>query len=120
MSSPTQRSLAHARKAGHYAQVVERWVPMARKRIDLCGCIDLIVLTGSEIIGVQACAGASHSARRTKALKDPQVAPRLALWLASGGRFSIHSWAKRGARGERKLWTLREEEITADDVKGAA
>ena len=119
MASPTSRSLEYARSRGWTVQVVERWNPYARVRVDLFGVIDLVVLTGSAIVGVQACAGASHAARRTKML-DAEHLASTGLWLASGGVLEIWSWAKRGARGQRKVWTIREEAITALDVRLAA
>ena len=113
MSSPTQRALADLRSLGFVAQVVERFNPHAKVRQDLFGCIDIVaVREGCGILGVQACAGASHAARRAKSLAEP----RLRAWLAAGGRFEVFSYAKRGGRGERKRWQLRREELTADDL----
>jgi hypothetical protein len=37
-------------------------------------------------------------------------------WLKAGGRFEVVSWAKRGARGKRKVWTVRREELTIADL----
>lgn len=112
MASPTQRTLAHCRKAQWTAQVVEKWNPHARIRQDLFGCIDLLVLNGG-ILGVQACAGSSHSARTKKALAEP----RLKTWLLSGGRFEVWSWAKRGPRGQVKRWTLRRTSVELDRAR---
>lgn len=108
MTTPTQRTLAHAREIGFQVQVVERWCAYSRKRIDLFGVIDIVACRdGVGVIGIQACAGGSHAARRKKSMAEP----RLAVWLASGGRFELWSWAKQGARGKRKVWTLRREEL---------
>ena len=113
MISPTKRALADLRSLGFVAQTVERWNPHAKVRQDLFGCIDIVaVREGCGILGVQACAGASHAARRAKSLAEP----RLRAWLAAGGRFEVFSYARRGGRGERKRWQLRREEITADDL----
>lgn len=109
--TPTQRTLAECRKRGWTAAVVEKWNPHARIRQDLFGCIDILALTPSGVLGIQACAGSSHAARRTKALAEP----RLATWLRSGCTFAVWSWSKRGDRGKRKLWALREESV---DVAG--
>lgn len=111
--SPTQRSLKLARELGFTAAVVERWNPHAKIRQDLFGVIDLLLVKhGIGIVGVQACAGASHAARRAKSLAET----KLVEWLHAGGRFEVWSWSKRGARGKRKLWEVRREEITKDDV----
>lgn len=112
-SKPTQRTLAELKELGFMAQVVEKWNPHAKVRQDLFGVIDVLaVKPGVGIVGVQACAGASHAARRAKMLAEP----RLRTWLLSGGRAEVWSWAKQGARGKRKTWTLRREEIRVDDL----
>jgi hypothetical protein len=109
MASPTQRSLAKWREAGAIAQVVERWNPHAKVRQDLFGCIDIIVIEGYMTIGVQATTTANSAARIDKALAEP----RLRHWLAAtGNRFVVEGWAKRGVRGARKLWVCRTTEIT--------
>lgn len=107
MSSPTARSMQFCKKHSWHAQVVEKWNQWARRRIDLFGCIDLIVLAGDKCIGVQATSGDHHSNRREKALAEP----RLRAWLAAGCLFEVWSWSKKGARGKRKLWELRREPI---------
>jgi hypothetical protein len=113
MPSPTQRTLAALRQLGFTAGVVEKFNVHARVRQDLFGCIDIVaMMPGVGIVGVQACAGPSHAARRAKSLREP----RLRTWLASGGRFEIASWSKRGERGKRKTWTWRREELTAADL----
>lgn len=107
--SPTSRTLAKLRELGFTAQVVERWNPHARIRQDLFGCIDVIAIRpGVGIVGIQACAGASHAARVAKMKAEP----RLAEWVESGGKAECWSWAKQGPRGKQKTWTLRREVIT--------
>lgn len=111
--SPTQRSLALCKKEGWTAAIVERWNAYARIRQDLFGCIDLLVLDGQPgPLGVQVTAGSSHAARRTKMLAEP----RLRAWLEAGARAEVWSWSKTGARGKRKLWTLRREPIILSQV----
>ncbi len=105
--SPTQRALADLRKLGYTVQVVERWNPYAKIRQDLFGFIDIIAMRPGELLGVQACAGASHAARREKALSEP----RLRTWLEAGGKAEIWSYAKQGPRGKVKMWTLRRETL---------
>jgi hypothetical protein len=114
MSSPTARSLKEARKLGLTAQVVERWNPHSKTRHDLFDCIDIVAVhPDCGIIGIQACAGASHAARAEKIRQSV----RMQAWLASGGRAEVWSWSKRGARGKAKHWTLRREEIRKDGAK---
>lgn len=107
MSSPTQRSLAECKRRGWPVQVVERWNSFAKRRIDLFGVIDLVAITPTGILGIQACAGSSHSARLAKVVAEP----RTTQWLAAGARLAVWSWAKRGAKGKRKQWSLREQEL---------
>lgn len=136
--TPTQRTLAECKRRGWTAQVVERRIPFNNVTVDLFGCIDIVAIVpalppkrctccaymagecmcgawdrdrDSTIIGIQACAGSSHAARRTKALAEP----RLKAWLEAGARFEIWSFSKRGARGKRKTWQLRAESVHASD-----
>ncbi len=117
MSSPTSRTLELLRKEGWTAQVVERWNPHSKTRLDLFGGIDVLackpleglhMISGRNVLGVQACAGASHSCRKAKLLSEK----KMAIWLAAGGRLEVWSWSKRGPRGKRKTWTVRREPIT--------
>lgn len=105
MTSPTQRTLALLRKNGGIAQVVEKWQPQAKRRIDLFGFIDIVWLAreGSVIWGVQATSGTNHSARLLKIKEEP----RARRWLECGGRIMVISWSKKGPRGKRKLWEWR-------------
>lgn len=107
--SPTERTRKALKEMGFTSQIVEKRVPKKNITIDLFGCIDIIAIRdGIGILGIQACAGASHAARREKAGNEP----RLLTWLQCGGRFEIWSWSKKGARGKRKTWELRREELT--------
>lgn len=119
-TSPTQRTLAECRKRGYIVQVVERWNPHARKRIDLFGVIDVVAIDdgttiphagGGRILGIQACSGTDHAKRRAKILAEP----RAKQWVEAGGRLELWSWSKRGERGKQKRWALRVEVFTVED-----
>ena len=110
MVSPTQRSLALLRKDGYTAQVVERWNPHAMIRQDLFGCIDILGIRSMAILGVQACAASSASARVKKSMAEP----KLKTWLLAGGYFVVQAWGKKGARGARKTWQCRSIWIKLD------
>ena len=112
--SPTARSLKYCREQGWPAAVVERWNPHSKRRIDLFGWCDIVALTEQGILGIQACAGASHAARATKA--KPLVAP----WIESCGIAEVWSWSQRGAKGKRKLWVLRREDLDPMAVADAS
>ena len=104
MSSPTQRTLANLRGRGYEAQVVEHWIPRARKRRDLWGVIDVLAMDDDTLLGVQATSDSNLSARRAKC--DDSVL--LKRWLANPGRrFELHGWGLRGKQGERKKYALR-------------
>jgi hypothetical protein len=117
MSSPTSRSLDYARKQGWMAGVVERHNTFSHKKNDLFGFADIAIAAGRPLL-VQACAGSSHAARRTKLLGERLA--QVGLAIASGYHVEIWSWSKTGARGKRKLWTLRVEKIGAEEVRAAA
>lgn len=125
-TSPTQRTLAECRKRGWIVQVVERYNPHARVLQDLFGVIDLVAivshmdaergrLQGDALLAIQACSGTDHARRRDKILAEP----RARAWIEAGGKLELWSWAKQGARGKRKLWTLRVEAFTVEDWRTA-
>lgn len=117
--TPTQRTLAEARKIGFSAHVVERWNPHAHIRQDMAGCIDILAWkAGVGTIGIQATSDSNHAARATKVRTLLGERDDLREWLAAGNRLEIWSFGKRGERGRRKLWTLRREEITVTPDPG--
>lgn len=110
--SPTQRTLKWLREDGFKVGITEKWNPHAKIRQDLFGFIDLVaVKSGHGILGVQTTSGANHSTRRQKILESEEAH----LWLACGGHIAVVSWAKQGARGKRKVWTMRWEELNLSD-----
>lgn len=111
--SPTARAMAYYRGLGFAVEKVEQRLPHTFITRDLFNVVDLIAIkAGIGIVGVQVTSGSNHAARRTKACDEPL----LREWMLSGGRFEILSFAKRGARGERKLWTEKRDPLTLDDL----
>lgn len=103
MSSPTKRSLEELRRTGWTVQVVERWIPQTRRRLDLFGCIDIIAIKeGNRVLGIQATTTGNMSKRLAKAKAEP----RMATWMAVAD-FAVYGWSKGGKRGKRKLWCLK-------------
>jgi len=102
-TSPTQRTLKALREDGWTAEVVERWNPYARIRQDLFDFIDIVaVKAGHPIKGIQVtAAGASSRVHKIRSK------PAAKIWVLAGGELEVHSWAKRGGRGKRKVYTCR-------------
>lgn len=113
-TSPTQRSLKHLRSLGYEAQVVEKWNAFAKIRQDLFGWIDIIAVHAEKpgVLGVQTTTSANLSARLEKARGNG----RLIKWLLCGGRLTAHGWAKRGPRGQPKVWQIKEVEVGISDL----
>lgn len=118
MSSPTQRTLDHCRKMGWLAAVVEKWIPQTKRRADVFGFGDVLVLdgyTGSLLI--QACTAGDMSTRLRKiAGKDCIVAAK--RWLAAGNRIEVWGFGKRTV-GKRTRWVLKSQAVTLHSLRGA-
>lgn len=115
--SPTQRSKAKLKAEGWpLIAVTERWNPFAHVRQDLFGFIDILACRENELLAVQTTSGPNVSARVEKIGANPAYQ----IWLASPNRrIEVHGWAKRGARGKRKLWTCRVVEMRWSPTLGA-
>jgi hypothetical protein len=112
MRSPTARTLQWLRKEGFTAESTEKWIPVPKHpgggiRRDLFGCIDIVAIQGCKLLGIQSTSGGNHNARVLKAMAEP----KLAEWLATGALFEVWSWTKKGARGKRKTWQVRVEQL---------
>jgi hypothetical protein len=106
--SPTARSMARLRKFDWEADRVEQHNTFSGKKKDLFGFIDLLAMKGDVLLGVQATSTSNLNARLKKSLSSPN----LRRWLRiPGTRFECWGWAKRGARGQRKTWTLKRVEL---------
>lgn len=125
--SPTARTLKWLRDHGFVADVVEKWqtFPGAggqniRIRRDLFGFADILALqvepeSLGDVLLIQATSGntgGEHSKRRRK-IEALEVAQKIresrTAWI------EVWSWAKRGARGKQKRWTLRRERWLLDE-----
>jgi hypothetical protein len=111
VASPTARSLAHARDLGYEAGVVERRNPRSFVTHDLFGFVDIVAARAGDLLLIQATSGDNAASRRAKILQSPAL-ERVAF---SGAKIEVWSWAKRGAHGKRKLWTLRRERLTVEN-----
>ena len=116
--TPTARTMAHLRGLGYEVAVVEKWNAYTRTRHDLYGFADLLAMRGKELLAVQATSTANVSARVKKILAEP----RAKLWVEPGSQrfLTVIGWAKRGARGKRKTWTVKEVPVDAGMFKEQA
>lgn len=136
MTSPVERTLAHAREElSLIVEKAERWQPFwvgsvtaatledgrtvdsgmlsqGGQRIDLFNCFDAV---GVDPLGVvywiQVCGDGEAAARIRKLRAHPVVAR---LCSRSEHRCEVWMWAKRGAAGKRKLWTLKRIRLEAE------
>lgn len=122
-SKPVQRSLKHLRKQGWTCTVVERWKPVFDKktgtlrpygvRVDAFGFGDILACNPDEVLKGEECGialiQATDATSFAKHLLKILPLPELQKWKDAGGRAILHGWGKRGERGKRKVWTLREE-----------
>lgn len=110
MSGPTQRSMEHCRKLGWHPAVVEKWIPQTKRRADLYGGIDLVIMDDTQgLLGVQATSGSNTAARETKL----SALPSMVEWLNRGLRLEVWGWRKLaaykkdGTRAKRDRWALK-------------
>lgn len=103
MTSPTQRSLARLRADGYLAEVVERWIPVVKRRRDLFGFIDILAIRDDEVVGVQATSASNAAARIAKITDHANVG----TVRRAGLRILVHGWAKRRGR-----WHCREVDLS--------
>lgn len=97
------RSLAHLRKLGYVAGVVERWNAHAGVRQDLFGFIDIVACKPGEVLFVQTTSAAGIRDHIEKVMRHDNYA----AVKASGARIVIHGWSKMANR-----WHLREVDVT--------
>lgn len=96
--SPTEYVLRELRKDGWLAEVVEKWLPVVRKRRDLFGVLDVVAVRGQETMGVQATSRA-NVASRVKKIADAEATP---LLRRAGWRLEV--W---GTYKEKNRWKAR-------------
>lgn len=103
------RTLKLLRDRGWMCAMVERWNPYVKIRQDLHGLFDIHALQAAGICwGVQCTSNDSVAKHIDKMRRNKNYYE----WLIRGGRILVVGWAKKGGRGERKVWTPREIELT--------
>lgn len=104
MSSPTQRSKAHAQSLGYTVAIVERWNPFAKVRQDLFGFGDLLCMKQGEPLLLVQTTSTGNMASRIKKIEGLEASK---VWLSTGNKIEVWGWAKRGDKGKRKVWTIK-------------
>lgn len=103
VSSPTQRTLKHLRKTYPLVQVVEKWIPRIKRRIDLFGIGDVLAV-GDDIVVVQTTSASNMAARVTKITESDT----LPILRKAGIRVLVHGWRKNS----KGRWVLREVDVS--------
>ena len=102
--------------------IVEKWIPPRGKmpfglRIDAFGFGDLLAVrapwhdktTGANVPPTIALVQTTDHTHFSKHKDKILTIPEFQKWKDAGGIVLLHGWGKRGPRGKRKVWTLREE-----------
>jgi hypothetical protein len=109
--SPTARTLAHLRRLGFTAGLVERWVPHRDIRVDLFGIGDVLgVHPRDRSVLLVQCTSDAHVADR---LKRVQARPELPALLAAGVAVEVWGWSLRAGRWCVRRVALRAEVLAA-------
>ena len=112
--SSVQRTLKVLRSLGYVCAVCEKWNPHVKIRQDLFGFIDIICLQPN-VLGVLAIQVTTHSnisSHRHKLASNKNIR----MWLLTGNKVDIISWGKQGSRGKRKVWKMKRESISLEDI----
>lgn len=125
MSSPTQRTLAKLRKMGYKAQVVEKWIPQARRRQDLFGFIDVVGINedSNGVLGIQATTGSNVGKRLKKLRETPDIRQAMLVWLAAGNSLEVWGWRKLkqkkkdGTYSKRVKWKPLIKKISLESLR---
>lgn len=103
-SGPTERTLNLLRERGYRADVVEKWIPQAKRRKDLFGIVDIVAIGGGETLGVQ-CTSSTNVSHRIAKIEDSEA---LADLREAGWSIWVVGWRKN-AQGR---WVSRIEDIS--------
>ncbi len=116
MSSPTARSLAECRERGWRACKVEHHKTKFIT-VDAFGFGDILVLDGKRGSLLIQATTTDHVSHRLAKMRG-ECLEDVVAWLGAGNRVAVWGWAKRGKAGDRKLWTLKEVEVTSEVLGG--
>lgn len=92
--TPTSIALKYCRKQGYHADITERFNCYTNRRSDLFGFIDIIVIDGCQMIGVQVTSQSNVNSRLKKIKLDrTEEAKR---WLGTGATIEVWGTDKEG------------------------
>jgi hypothetical protein len=107
--TPTARTLAHLRRLGYLAAVVETYLPAVRRRRDLYGIGDVLAVhPGERSVLLVQCTSDAHVSDR---LRRVRARPELPLLLAGGVAVEVWGW-----RSVSRRWYVRRVRVEADMV----
>lgn len=116
-ASPTARTLAECRRRGWIPDVVERHNTFSGKKLDLYGCIDVVVMDDHPgLLGIQATSGTNSSARIKKIRTERADMAR--AWLERGNRLQVWGWRKFVKPIKGRYWWPKITEIALGDLDG--
>jgi hypothetical protein len=114
-TNPSQRTLNYLRRLGWpHVQVVEQWIPQARRRRDLFAFADILAMHPQwGHLYVQATSGSNANARLNKMR---EWSPRtIEDAVKCGAVVEIHGWRKLKGKGRRQ-WFPRIINVGIDEV----
>ena len=113
--TPTARTLAHLRRLGYLAAVVESWVPIPGRKVrrDLWGIGDVLAVHPRDGVTLLVqCTSGDHTAHRAAKVCGTAAA---AVLLRAGWRIEVWGWVQRAGR-----WEPRVVPITAEGLQVVA
>jgi hypothetical protein len=106
--TPTARTLAHLRRLGYVATVVERYLAHAQRRRDAFGADVLAAHPGEGVLLLVQATTAGHVAAR---LSKARMLPDVAAWLRAGGLWECWGWSCQAGRWHVRRVALRPEDL---------
>jgi len=98
-------TLRYLRETNIVADVVERWIPQAKRRQDLFGFIDIVAIGERSIVAIQAYT-CGHGRHLQRIMEDESTRAAAVAWLRAGGSIELWWW-RRLRRRNRRVWKPR-------------
>ena len=117
MSSPTQRSKAHAESLGYHVAIVEKFNQWAKVRQDLFGFGDLLCMKEGHVLVLIQTTTTGNMKSRIAKIHQLKNAWR---WITTGNTIEVWGWAIRGKKGTRKKYELKRHIVTGMDLSHLA